>query len=117
MTDELQPHVKVWVEREGRVALSDWRVALLEGVERTGSLAEAARRFNIPYRTAWYKLREMQTALGFSLLVSHSGGASHGGMHLTEEAKDAVRRFRDVTNGLEGLIASRFTANFPASER
>jgi molybdate transport repressor ModE-like protein len=116
----LQVHVKVWVEREGRVALSDWRIALLEQVERTGSLAEAARELNVPYRTAWYKLREMQDALGFPVLVSHSGGADHGGMKLTDEAKEAIRQFRDMTRGLGETVDTRFADRFevePSRER
>jgi len=102
----------VWLDVDGQVALSDWRVALLEKIETCGSLAEAARQLNIPYRTARYKLREMQTALGEQVLVSYSGGASRGGMQLTDRARDAIRRYRRVTAGLEELIAERFAASF-----
>ena len=96
----------------GQVALSDWRIALLEKIEACGSLAEAARQLDIPYRTAWYKLHEMQDALGGEMLVSHSGGASRGGMQLTERAHDAIRRYRTVTAGLDELVATRFAAAF-----
>jgi molybdate transport system regulatory protein len=108
----LVPHVKVWVDSDGEVALSEWRIALLEKVELCGSLAEAARQLDIPYRTAWYKLREMQAALGCVVLVGRSGGASHGGMVLTERAREAIRRYRRVTSGLEELIAERFAREF-----
>ena len=106
------PHVKVWVEVDGRVALSDWRVALLEKVEACGSLAEAARQLRIPYRTAWYKLHEMEHALGSPVLVSHTGGSTGGGMVLTDRARDAIRRYRRVTDGIDELIAARFAEIF-----
>jgi molybdate transport system regulatory protein len=109
---DLVPHVKVWVDVDGQVALSDWRIALLEKIDECGSLAEAARQLNVPYQTARYKLREMQTALGGQVLVSHSGGAARGGMQLTARARDAIRRYRDVTEGLEELIATRFASAF-----
>jgi hypothetical protein len=54
----LCPRSKVWLERGGQVVLSDWRVELLEAIEATGSLARAAERLEVPYRTAWYKLKE-----------------------------------------------------------
>ena len=54
----LAPRSKVWLERDGQVVLSDWRVELLETVEATGSLARAADQLGVPYRTAWYKLKE-----------------------------------------------------------
>ena len=38
----MEVRTKVWIEQDGEVMLSDWRVALLEAVEETGSLAEAA---------------------------------------------------------------------------
>ena len=109
---ELVPHFKVWADVEGKVALSDWRIDLLEKVDACGSLAEAARQLDIPYRTAWYKLHEMETALGVEVLVGYSGGISRGGTHLTERARDAIRRYRCVTDGLEELVASRFAEAF-----
>ena len=106
------PHVKVWVDVGGRVALSEWRIALLEKVEVCGSLAEAARQLRIPYRTAWYKLHEMERALGTPVLVSHTGGNSGGGMVLTDRAREAIRRYRQMTDGVDQLIAARFAEVF-----
>jgi molybdate transport system regulatory protein len=109
----LVAHVKVWVDDPaGQVALSEWRIALLEKIEECGSLAEAARQLEIPYRTAWYKLHEMQDALGGAVLVSHSGGATRGGMQLTQRAREAIRRYREVTDGLDDLVARRFADAF-----
>jgi molybdate transport system regulatory protein len=108
----LVPHVKVWLDVDGQVALSDWQIGLLERIDACGSLAEAARQLDIPYQTARYKLREMQSALGGQVLMSYSGGASRGGTQLTERARDAIRRYHRVTDGLEELIAERFAASF-----
>jgi molybdate transport system regulatory protein len=102
----------VWVDVDGKVALSEWRIELLQRVDACGSLAEAARQLNIPYRTAWYKLHDMEAALGGAVLVGHSGGSSRGGTHLTERARDAIRRYRSVTAGLDELVASRFAEAF-----
>jgi molybdenum-dependent DNA-binding transcriptional regulator ModE len=54
----------------------------------------------------------METALGVEVLVGHSGGMSRGTTHLTERARDAIRRYRCVTDGLENLVASRFAEAF-----
>jgi molybdate transport system regulatory protein len=48
----MQVRTKIWIEQDGAVMLSDRREALLEEVEATGSLAEAARQMDVPYRTA-----------------------------------------------------------------
>jgi|SRR5919202_6578544 hypothetical protein len=65
---QLQPQAKLWIEIDGKIALSEWRVALLEAVEATGSLAKAAEHLGVPYRTASYKLREIEENLGVHLL-------------------------------------------------
>ena len=108
----LVPHVNVWVAADGKVALSNWRIDLLEKVDACGSLAEAARQLDIPYRTAWDNLHEMEDALGGEVLIGRSGGVTRGGTLLTERARDAVRRYRLVTRGLEELVASRFAEAF-----
>jgi len=109
----MKARCKVWLETErGKVALSDWRVHLLETVELHGSLAEAARRLGVPYKTAWYKLKEMEASLGTPLLLSSSGGAAHGGAHLTAAGEQAVERYRRITAGLDELVEQRFRTEF-----
>lgn len=116
----LTPHCKIWLERDGKVALSDWRVELLEAIQETGSLATAAKRLKVPYRTAWYKLKEIEGRLGVGLLVSESGGVEGGGSHLTDEAQQIIRHFRRVMEGVQELVERRFSDEFtdrlPASK-
>jgi molybdate transport system regulatory protein len=109
---KLAPHVTVSVERLGKVALSEWGVDLMERVDTCGSLAEDARQLGIPYRTARYKLYDMENALGGQLFIARSGGSSRGGTRLTERARDAVRRYRRLTAGLDESIADRFAETF-----
>ena len=55
--------LKLWIESEdGHVALSEWRVTLLEAVREHGSLVAAARALGVPHRTAWQRIREMEPA-------------------------------------------------------
>jgi molybdate transport system regulatory protein len=108
----LCPRSKVWLERAGQVVLSDWRVELLEAVEATGSLARAADQLDVPYRTAWYKLKEIERRLGVRLVETQSGGADGGGSQLTAEARQVIARFHRVSDGIEQLIADRFRAEF-----
>jgi molybdate transport system regulatory protein len=106
-------HSKVWLERDGQVALSAWRIALLEAVGETGSLAAGAARLGVPYRTAWYKLRQIEAQLGLRLLDTHSGGADGGHTTLTPEAIDIVERFHRAARGIEAQVRERFEAEFP----
>ncbi len=103
---------KIWVERHGAVALSEWRIALLEQVQETGSLSHAAEKMGVPYRTAWYKLKDIEECLGVKLLEAHSGGAEGGYTELTPTAQDLIGRFHRVTAGVSRLVEERFQAEF-----
>ncbi len=110
--NEIAVRSKVWLERAGGVVVSSWRISLLEEIRATGSLSAACERLNVPYRTAWYKLKEMEEQLGMKLVDTQSGGASGGGSSLTREAEDLVGRFQRAYEGVEALVAERFAAEF-----
>lgn len=111
----LKVRSKFWVEQDGELVLSDWRVDLLEAIEETGSLAAACTRMDVAYRVGWGKLKEIERRLGISLLESRTGGADGGATQLTAEARDLVRRFRRFQAGLPELIQRRFEEEFGAA--
>lgn len=108
----LEVRSKLWIEVDGGAVLGDWRTAILEGIERTGSLARAAEELNTPYRTAWQRLKESEERLGFRLVTTQSGGADGGRSVLTDEARDLLRRYRQFSEGLEELVNRRFEEAF-----
>jgi len=112
----LQVRSKVWIERDGAVALSEWRVALLEAIDARGSLSRAAEALDVPYRTAWERVKETEAELGVRLLESESGGADGGGSRLTPEARDLCRRFRRVSGGIHEVVSRRFSAEFGGAQ-
>jgi molybdate transport system regulatory protein len=112
LSHQLKPRANFWVEKEGEVALSLWRVQLLEAIGETGSISEAADRLQVSYHRAWDKIHEMEERLGCRLLDTHVGGAGGGGARLTPEAKEYIQRFRMFSNGLQELIQRRFQEAF-----
>src|SRR5215212_2986834 len=110
----LEIRSKIWIERRGLgdVVLSEWRVALLEAIDAHGSLSRAAQALNIPYRTAWERVKATEGEIGFRLLDSESGGLDGGGSRLTPQARDLCRRFRRVSGGIQEVVSHRFAAEF-----
>ncbi|NLG66360.1 MAG: LysR family transcriptional regulator, partial [Actinobacteria bacterium] len=88
----LRPVFKVWLDRDGK-AFGEGPQRLLEGVDRTGSLRQAAMELNMSYNKAWRLLRALEDKLGFALLERSAGGLGGGGSQLTEGARDLMRRF------------------------
>ena len=110
--EPLEVRSKIWIERDGDVVLSEWRVELLEAIDAHGSLSRAAEALDVPYRTAWERVKATEAELGVRLLESESGGADGGGSRLTPEAREFCRRFRRVSSGIQEVVTRRFAAEF-----
>ena len=107
---------KIWIERDEEVVLSEWRVELLEAIDAYGSLTRAADVMQVPYRTAWDRVKAAEAQLGIRLLESARGGAQGGGSRLTPGARDYCQRFHRVSDGIQALIEQRFAVEFGADE-
>lgn len=111
----MQPRANFWIEENGQVVLSTWRVRLLEAIAETGSISAAAEKMGISYRRAWDKIHESEERLGVKLVDTQTGGIGGGGSELTPEAADYIERFHEFTSGLNALVLQRFEACFPDS--
>jgi molybdate transport system regulatory protein len=82
---------KRWLEVDGKFAIGEHGCALLAAVERSGSLAEAARMLGWSYRHAWGYVRDAERTLGGALLVQRAGKGSARGAHLSELGRAILR--------------------------
>ncbi|MDX1522761.1 MAG: LysR family transcriptional regulator [Anaerolineae bacterium] len=112
----MKAKANVWIEKDGQVVLSTWRVKLLEAIAETGSISGAATKMNISYRRAWEKIQESEARLGQKLVSAQAGGSGGGGSQLTDVAEDYVHRFREFTAGLDQEIAQRFAEFFAEAD-
>jgi molybdate transport system regulatory protein len=109
----MKPRYNVWLEQDGEVVLSRWRVGLLEAIAETGSISAAAEKLDVPYRRAWQRIKEMEERVGFPLVETEIGGARGGGTRLTARAGDLIRQFHVFSDGLEDEISARYRSAFP----
>jgi molybdate transport system regulatory protein len=108
----MEPKFNLWIEHEGVVVLSAWRVSLLEAVDTAGSISAAAEQLKIPYRRAWEKVQEIEAGLGYRVLDTAIGGAGGGGAALTPAGREAIARFRQFEAGFEAEVAARYARAF-----
>src|SRR5256885_15408579 len=91
-TNSVRPRIRVFHGEE--IALGPGKVTLLEAIERTGSLAEAARSLGISYMRAWHLLQTINACFKEPLVQSSRGGSKHGGAALTEAGRTVVAAYR-----------------------
>ena len=108
----MQPKSNLWIEKDGEVVLSRWRVNLLRAIDETGSISAAAEKMQVSYHRAWEKLHEMETRLGVALVETQTGGSHGGGARLTAAARDYIARFDRFSQGIDEIVARHFAESF-----
>jgi molybdate transport system regulatory protein len=113
----VQVRSKIWIEAHGRPVLGPGRLELLRAVEERGSISGAARFLKISYRKAWGQIRAMEERLGLPLMTKQSGGPGGGGTRLTAEAREFLKKYVHLVEGLEELVDRRFGEVFFCGKR
>lgn len=108
----MEPKFNLWLERDGEVVLSAWRVMLLETIDASGSISAAAASLKIPYRRAWEKVQEIEQGLGMKVVDTAVGGPGGGGAHLTPAGRRIVKQFHHFSAGFGEEVARRYRAAF-----
>ena len=78
------------------IAVGPGKVALLEAVERNGSITAAAKSLDMSYRRAWLLLDELNHSLRQPAIESVKGGTHGGGCKLTAVGRDLVALYRRI---------------------
>ncbi len=79
------------------------KVALLEGIARTGSLRQAARALGMSYRRAWLLLDQINQSFNTPSATATVGGAGGGGAALTPFGEELIERYRALERTIESL--------------
>ena len=78
------------------VALGPGKVALLEAVDKSGSITGAALYMGMSYRRAWKLIEAMNNDFKVPLIATSSGGRGGGGALVTKAGFDALKRYRSM---------------------
>jgi len=108
IASKVQVRSKIWIEVHGRPVLGPGRLELLRAVEERGSMSGAARFMKISYRKAWGQIRAMEERIGLPLMEKQTGGVGGGGTRLTAEAREFLKKYAHLVEGLEELVDRKF---------
>ncbi len=89
---------------------------LLEGVQRSGSIRQAAQVLGMSYAKAHRLLGRLEGALGVRLLVRRIGGAERGGAGLTEAGLAFLARYRELQRSIQACADREFAVFSRACE-
>jgi molybdate transport system regulatory protein len=93
----MKPEVRFHIRDGGRateLGLGPGKIALLEAIAQTGSIASSARKLGMSYRRAWLLVEETNRCLVRPAVETSTGGPHGGGATLTPVGVEIVRRYR-----------------------
>lgn len=112
----LVPRVKVWMEADGRYMFGLGICEILQAVERTGSIKQAAADLGKSYRYVWGRIKEAEEALGLTLVEAHVGGKGKERSFLTPPARQLVAGFSAIRARMFEVVEQEFAHHFPCPD-
>jgi len=103
---------KIWIEADGKPLFGSGREALLKSIDKLGSINKAAKDINISYRKALSYIQSMEERTGSRLVERRAGGVHGGGAGLTDEAKDLLRKYEQLEDGIHEMLNKKFLEVF-----
>lgn len=93
------------------------RADLLEGIDGTGSISEAAKGMGMSYKRAWSLVQAMNDGFGAPLVETQRGGTGQGAglSHDGRAVLDAYRRMQQATR--QAIAADLTTIRADMSRR
>src|SRR3984885_15686116 len=92
------------------------KIALLERIERAGSLSQAARELGLSYRRAWQLLDDLNHSFVVPVASASVGGVGGGGVQLTAFAKKLISAYRRVESAALNETRTHFASFVKALE-
>lgn len=96
MTGRVPAHLFVRIDLGTGDGFGPGKADLLEAVERTGSISEAARTMAMSYRRAWLLVDASNRLFGTACVATSMGGHRGGGARLTPFGKRILATYRAI---------------------
>jgi molybdate transport system regulatory protein len=103
------PRAKVWLEVEGEYAFGLGICRILEAVDETGSIKNAAARIGRSYRHIWSRIKNVEKTLGIALVTTQVGGAGSRRSTLTEPARELATKYRQMRLRVFEFVEEEFS--------
>jgi len=103
----LEVKSKTWLEANGKFIIGEGGIALLEAIEKFGSIQFAARHLGWSYRHTWGYLKNMEQNASIQFVIARHGGTARGGTELTPEGRRLLRDYRRFLKELRTTVKKR----------
>ena len=92
------------------IAIGPGKAQLLEAIQRTGSISQAAKSMNMSYRRAWQLVETMNHSFQQALVETQKGGTHGGGANVTHFGEGILSQYRQMEQNARHAIEHDFQA-------
>ncbi len=89
------------------------KIDLLEGIQKSGSLSQAARDLGMSYRRAWLLVDSLRSSFREPVAMAMTGGRGGGGVKLTKFGELLIKSYRALERDIARAGARRMRAIAP----
>jgi molybdate transport system regulatory protein len=107
MSKSETPSIRLRIDLSPDSALGPGKIALLEHIEATGSLSQAARELGMSYRRAWLLLDDLNRMFTDPATTTSVGGSGGGGARLTDLGRAIIKTYREIEDAAQKAASAR----------
>ena len=97
--------MRCWIDVEGEKFFGPGRLELLQEIERSGSIASAAKAMGMSYKKAWAMVEEMNTRGTSPYVITQKGGTKGGGTQVTPRGKRVMSAYSELVARLDTVVS------------
>ncbi len=86
--------LSIRIDLSGGGRVGPGKIALLEEIDRSGSISAAGRAMKMSYRRAWQLVEDLNRNFGSPVVETAAGGVGGGGARLTNAGMTLVQHYR-----------------------
>ncbi len=86
----------LWLEGNGTRFFGPGPVELLQHIEETGSINQAAKKMGMSYKKAWEIVSRLNEIVGSAMVITATGGEKGGGSTISDEAKQMIEWYKSL---------------------
>lgn len=103
---------KIWIEDDNaNLIFGGGKTQILELIDQTGSIAQAAEKVGMNYKKAWSHIKILQEFIDDELVIVNKGRNS-GGTTLTPKAKELIENYKILQEEIKSFSKQRFNELF-----
>lgn len=101
---EIKVGGKLWLESGGERFFGPGPLELLEKIEETGSISNAAKAMNMSYKKAWELMNHLNGQTNSPVVLPQAGGEKGGGSTLTPEGLELIKYYKALRNRFKTFL-------------